>query len=120
MTAMDTMLSPGTPDVTGAAYSNNRAGATDTTLYVIDAASKALMILNPPNSGLLALVGPLNADTGREVGFDISATGQAFATLTPPPGTTSRLYTIDLGIGAATLVGTIGSSAPVIGMSVAP
>jgi hypothetical protein len=120
LTALDNMLNPGTPDVTAAAYSNNRAGATATTLYVIDAASKTLMILNPPNSGTLAPVGPLNADTTREVGFDISAAGQAFATLTPPPGTTSRLYTIDLGTGAATLVGTIGSSWPVIDISVAP
>jgi hypothetical protein len=53
-------------------------------------------------------VGALGVNTSDLVGFDISgSTGLAFASLTPPTGAGSSLYTINLATGAATLVGTI-------------
>jgi hypothetical protein len=107
---VDTPLNPGAPRIAGSAYDNNHAGATATTLYGIDAATDRLVIQNPPNGGTLALVGALGVDTSDDVGFDISANdGIAFATLTV--GGTTRLYTIDLSTGAATVI------APVFGGS---
>ena len=109
---IDGTLNPGNPNVVGAAYTNNFSGATITTLYDIDSAADALFIqgLPPisPNTGTLALVGSLGVDTGELVGFDISGlTGTAYASLTAPTGPASQFFTINLGTGAATLVGTI-------------
>ncbi|MEO5820049.1 MAG: DUF4394 domain-containing protein [Vicinamibacteraceae bacterium] len=107
---VDTPLNPGTPRIVGSAYANNHAGSAATTLYAIDSATDRLLIQNPPNAGTLTLVGNLGVDTSDDVGFDISANdGIAFATLTV--GGTSRLYTIDLATGAATVI------APVFGGS---
>jgi hypothetical protein len=116
---VDTPLSPDTPHVVGAAYSNNFAGATSTTLYDIDNQGPAVGLVlqtqgspggSPvsPNSGTLFPVGPLGVITGdpsvNPAGFDISGlTGTAFAS--PKSG----LYTINLSTGAATLVGQIGA-----------
>jgi len=96
-----------TPNAVGAAYSNNFAGATSTTLYVIDATRDTLAIQNPPNDGTLTTVGLLGVDTSEVVGFDITNSGgAALAVLTV--GGTSQLYTINLTTGAATLVGNVG------------
>ena len=105
------------PNVVGAAYSNNVAGALQTTLYDIDSVLDQLFTqggLNippgtpSPNTGQLLPVGALGVNTSDLVGFDISgSTGLAFASLTPPTGAGSSLYTINLATGAATLVGAI-------------
>jgi hypothetical protein len=59
-------------------------------------------------------------DASNLVGFDIQAgSGMAYAVLTPPSATASRLYTINLTTGAATLVGTIGGDT-IRGVAVAP
>jgi hypothetical protein len=64
----------------------------------------------PPNNGTLLDVGPLGFNTSDLVGFDISRDSAiAYASLTAPGAALSQLFTIDLGTGAATLVGTIGS-----------
>jgi hypothetical protein len=115
----DTPLNPGDPNVVGAAYSNNQPGGQNgqTTLYDIDSVLDQLFTQGSvdfppgvsPNTGTLFSVGPLGVNTSDLVGFDISgATGVAFASLTPPTGAASSLYTINLATGAATLVGTIG------------
>lgn len=109
LTATDTSLNPGGASVVGAAYTNNFAGATITTLYDIGSNGDALFTQSPPNAGTLNLVGALGVDTGDLVGFDISGqTGFAYASLTVPPGGASQFYSINLGTGAATLIGTIG------------
>jgi hypothetical protein len=41
------VLNPGTPFVTGAAYTNNFAGATTTALFVIDSVMDALFRQDP-------------------------------------------------------------------------
>ncbi len=95
------------PNVVGAAYTNNFAGATTTTLYVIDSNRDVLAIQNPPNNGTLTTVGSLGVDTSALVGFDITGSGgAALAVLTV--GGVSQLYTINLTSGAATLVGNVG------------
>jgi hypothetical protein len=100
LSATDGTLNPATTGATAAAYTNNFAGATTTTLYVIDTNADALFIQNPPNAGTLIRVGALGVDASGLNGFDIDANGTAYATLTV--GGTTRLYTINLTTGAAT------------------
>ena len=106
------------PNVVAAAYTNNFGGATETTLYGIDFSLDALVRqggaggVPSPNTGQLSTIGPLGFDTTNEVGFDISGeSGAAYASFTPPISpldVSSRLFTINLATGAATLVGPIG------------
>src|SRR5205085_361112 len=99
-----------TPHISGAAYTNNFAGATTTTLYDIDYGLDRLVIQNPPNNGTLNTVGALGVNTGKLVGFDIAGNATAFASLTGTDDSGSRLYTIDLTTGAATLLGDINTT----------
>ncbi len=68
--------------VTAAAYTNNRAGVTATTLYDIDPVTDRLYRQNPPNNGTLELVGTLGLDITGTAGFDISPSGDAIAAVT--------------------------------------
>jgi hypothetical protein len=109
------------PNIVAAAYTNNFAGATTTTLYGIDSNLDILVIQNPPNDGKLTTVGALGVDASGEVGFDIAANSfRAFASFTPAGGSASNLYTINLTTGAATLVGAIGSGQSVRDITVSP
>ena len=113
----DGALNPGDPNVVGAAYTNNFPGATQTTLYDIDSVTDRLFTQGSvngtpvsPNTGTLLDVAPLGFNTSDLVGFDISRGSTiAYASLTAPGGALSQLFTIDLGTGAATLIGSIGS-----------
>ncbi len=107
------------PTAVGAAYTNNLAGVTTTTLYDIDLSNNVLVTQSPPNNGTLNTVGPLGvAPASQHAGFDISgATGQAYAVL--DPGTGPRLYAVSLLTGGAVSLGAIGVSAAVTGMSIA-
>lgn len=97
-----------TPSVVGSAYTNNFNGATTTTLYNIDLATGSLVTQIPPNNGVLNTVGMLGVSFDVNTGFDISSqTGVAFASLNA--GGFTRLYTINLSTGAASLVGTVGA-----------
>ena len=122
---VDGAISGATTSVSGSAYTNNFAGATTTTLYDISAATDTLYMQAPPNNGTLVAVGPLNVDTTGVSGFDISgATGIAYASLTSGDTGDSGFYTINLGTGAATLVGMLGYNgntaiaAPLLGLTV--
>jgi hypothetical protein len=105
-----------TPRVVGAAYTNNVDGTAVTTLFGIDANRDVLVRqggpdgVPSPNGGVLSTIGAgLGFNTADLVGFDVSGTtGVAFASLTPPTGGSSQLFTINLTTGAATLDGTIG------------
>ncbi|GAB2826481.1 DUF4394 domain-containing protein [Ferruginibacter profundus] len=104
--AIDGNLNPGAPAVAAAAYTNNFAGATATTLFVIDPATDKLYMQNPPNNGTLVEVGPLGINAETDNGFDIGGTSsKAYALLTV--GTTSKIYTINLSTGAAAAVADI-------------
>jgi hypothetical protein len=129
------------PAAGGAAYTNNFAGATTTTLFDIDTFTNSLVRQGgvdgtpSPNLGALNTVGALGINptddaTRVNTAFDILTTGTpaapvntAFAALTTN-GTTSALYTIDLATGAATQVGAtpIGGAAPLLvrGLAAAP
>src|SRR5207248_4378007 len=76
----DTALNPGTPNVSAVAYDRNFAGATQTTLFDIDAALNTLTTQGSvngtptsPNSGTLFVVGSVTGVASSAVtGFDIS------------------------------------------------
>lgn len=99
--AVDAPLNPGMPAVTGAAYTNNFAGATSTTLFDIDTNMDKLYRQDPPNAGTLVEVGSLGVNVEAANGFDIGSTsGRAFAVLTS--GGSAKLYDINITTGAVT------------------
>ena len=118
----------------GAAYTNNIVGGSQTTLYVLNATNNGEYILNTPNSGNatvpigLTLNGnPLDFDAAT--GFDISpntsfslgdnAPSTGFARVVLTVGGTTSLYTLNLGSALATLDGPIGTGAvPVQGLAI--
>lgn len=114
--ATDGNLNPGTPTITGAAYTNNFAGATSTTLFDLDSNVDKLFRQDPPNPGGLVEVGNLGVNVEAANGFDIGGTsGTAYALLTV--GGTTRVYTINLTTGAAT-GGAVFPTTPVRAMAV--
>jgi hypothetical protein len=104
------------PSAIGAAYTNNFAGTTGTTLYDIEAGRGVLVAQSPPNDGKLNTIGALGVDVTDTAGFDIATgwdmvlgeTGDtALAALQLAGGT--QLYSIDLQSGQAWPRGMIGS-----------
>jgi hypothetical protein len=131
LAATDTALNP-PGNVVGVAYSNNFPGATLTTLFGIDSAAGTLVMIgspngspNSPNGGIVTTVGSLGLGTNlnEAIGFDISGvSGTGFASITT--GGISRLYTVNLSTGAATLSssngGAIGTgTTPFLGLTAA-
>jgi hypothetical protein len=105
------------PNAVASGYTNNYFDSTTTTLYNIDSNLDILVRQAPPNLGTLNTVGPLGVDTNFLVGFDIQeASNTAFAALNVAGQ--SRLYTINLTTGTATLVGNFGSGVAVKGLAV--
>lgn len=101
--AIDGTLNPGTPAVSGSAYTNSFAGATTTTLFALDATTDRLYMQNPPNAGTLVDIGPLGINVTDGNGFDIGGTSNmAYALLTV--GTTTKIYSINTTTGAATAI----------------
>jgi hypothetical protein len=117
LTNADAALNPTPADVVAAAYSDNTAGATSTTLYDIDWFTGKLYTQggvggspDSPNTGNLHEVGSLNLGSpsdGNRIGFDIGADGVALATITT--SSVSKLFGINLATGQATNLGTIGT-----------
>ena len=96
-------LNPGTPSVSGAAYTNSFAGATTTTLFSLDSETNMLYTQTPPNDGVLVPVGALGVDVTASNGFDIGASsGSAFGLF--KVGSTTSIYTVNLSSGTATKV----------------
>jgi hypothetical protein len=105
------------PNVVAASYNNSFGGSTATTLYDIDSTLDVLVTQNPAASGMLQTVGSLGVDTSSLVGFEIASANNAFAVLTV--GGIPTLYTINLSLGTASRVGTVGTGAiPVRGLTI--
>lgn len=102
------------PFVAACAYTNAFAGATVTTLFGIDSNRDTLVMVGgpngtpSPNGGQLTTVGSLGVDTTGFVGMDVSPYGGAFAVMNLAGENVSKVYTLNLTTGAATLQGTIG------------
>ena len=103
ITAVDGILNPGSPMIGAAAYTNNMAGATSTTLFVIDHNTDKLYQQNPPNNGVLVETGSLGINITSSNGFDIGSMSQK-AYLMATVGTATKLYSINTSTGAATAV----------------
>ena len=104
-----------TPNVLAAAYTNNFPNARATQLFVIDAATGALVKqgsgATSPNSGQLFTVGSLGlSSTPQYAGFDITSGGTPYAAITAISSTQSLLMGIDLNTGEAILIGPIGDA----------
>ncbi len=112
------------PNVVGVAYTNSvRPAPTATELFVIDSNRDILAISDRPNGGTLRTIGSLGFDTSDDVGFDIAGdTDVAYATLTPAGAAAgpSRLYTVNLRLGNAVVVGPVGHATPLRSIAVAP
>ncbi len=117
------------PNLVGSGYTDSFGGSASTTLYGIDSSLDILVTQNPPNDGILNTRGPLGIDFSNRVAFDISgATTTAYATDVPVSllsGSTdgavvaaTNLYTINLGNGAATLVGALPPGITLNGIAV--
>lgn len=108
--AVDGNLNPGTPFITGAAYTNNIAGATTTALFVIDSQTDMLFRQDPPNNGTLVAIGNLGVNVDADSGFDIGGnSATAFALL--KVNSVTSVYSINMATGAATKVSDINIQA---------
>ena len=103
--------------ITGAAYTNNVAGATTTVLYDLDPATDQLYRQDPPNNGTLVSVGSLNLNLSGDGGFDIDAkTGTALGLYTVNGNPT--LFTVDLSTGAARPLAQYAASTGYTGLAI--
>jgi hypothetical protein len=105
-TTTDGTLTRGPFAATAAAYTNNFAAPTATTLYVIDTQNDRLLTQNPPNNGTLNDVGALGLDATAVNGFEIVGPDTALAVLSTASAP-AALYTINLTTGGALLVGNV-------------
>lgn len=93
---------------TAAAYTNNVAGATTTTLFVINTQTGLLQVQTPPNDGTLQAVGGLGGvAAGTVSGFDISIRGQNRVSVVQgtAQAPVTNLYSVNLQTGVATFIG---------------
>lgn len=113
------------PNLVASAYTNSVSPAPSATvLFAIDSTRNLLTTFADPNDGQVTTVGDLAVDTSDVAGFDIwgGSLGkpmQAYALLMTDP-TTTGLYSIELGSGAATLLGSVGTSTALPGLAVEP
>ena len=116
------------PNIADIAYTT---GTGRTTLYGIDSALDLLVRIGSPggsplnaSTGQLFTVGALGVNASDHVGFDISpSTGIAYAVMDTPGASgldTSKLYTIDLTTGHASLVGEVGGGMDILSAAVVP
>ncbi|SMC00203.1 conserved hypothetical protein [Hymenobacter roseosalivarius DSM 11622] len=103
--------------ITGAAYTNNTAGASTTALYTINTQNQQLYLVNPPNNGTLVPVGSLNLNISGDGGFDIDAkTGTALGLYTVKGKPT--LFTVDLSTGATRPLAEYGANLGYSGIAI--
>ena len=106
---------------TSVAYSNS--GPTtpaSTALYYIDSRNDTLSMASSAfNTPTINVVGSLGLDVLNAGGFDILASGQAYAALLTDGGTAnSGIYSINLNTGAASLLGSFNGT--LTGLTAAP
>ncbi|MBC8063977.1 MAG: DUF4394 domain-containing protein [Chlorobia bacterium] len=110
------------PNVVASGYTNSFAGAATTTLYDIDSNLDILVTQNPPNNGTLNTVGALGINFSDVSDMDILFDGGlnfGFAS-TNIVGGPSSFYTLNLGTGAATLVGNFSTTVNLIAAQPVP
>ncbi|MEG4999524.1 DUF4394 domain-containing protein [Microcoleus sp. B4-D4] len=106
------------PGVAGAAYTNNLAGVTSTTLFAIDSNLDVLVRQDPPNNGVLNTIGSLGVDATSILGFDIRTIGgRDVAVAALQVGGVSGLYNINLTTGQASFAGQIADGRQINGLA---
>jgi hypothetical protein len=114
------------PGFTAVAYLNSTLLPTtapaSTALYYIDSLNDTLSVASSAfNAPTISPIGPLGVDVLKANGFEILATGQAFAALNVDDGTlATRLYGIDLATGAATSLGSFDGTLTGLTVSAVP
>ncbi|MDZ4784637.1 MAG: DUF4394 domain-containing protein [bacterium] len=120
----------GNPNILGAAYTNNVSSATVTTLLGIDSILGILTRIGGPNGSTSPNTGELNSlgSTGltiplTNIGFDIAngkspGTTLALLAATASGETDSKLYSVDIAGGRATLVGSFPSTITVTDLAI--
>jgi len=118
------------PEVVAAGYTYNKKDDKLTTNYAIDRRSGTLLTQGSiegtqpvvsPNTGQLRTVGPLGTGPLLDAAMDIAdVTGAAFTAVRTANQATTKLYTIDLSSGKATLIGTVADGAAIVGLAVEP
>ena len=101
--AVDGIINPGTPALSSAAYTDNFAGATTTSLFVIDHNTDKLYLQSPPNAGTLVERGALGINITSNNGFDIGSKSQ-IAYLVASVGSETKIYTVNTTNGSATAI----------------
>ena len=115
--ATDGSISGAPATITGAAYTNNTAGASTTVLYDLDPATDQLYRQDPPNDGKLVSVGALNLNITGDGGFDIDAkTGTALGLYTVNGLPT--LFTVNLSTGTARPLAQYAANAGYTGIAI--
>lgn len=112
---------------TGVAYTNSTlmptAAPASTALYYIDAATDTLaMAPSAFNTPTITTVGALGVDALKANGFEVLGNGEAYAALNVDAGTSlaTGIYSINLGTGAATLIGTYNGTLSGLTVSAVP
>lgn len=112
---------------TGVAYTNAMlmpaSAPASTALYYIDATNDTLaMAPSAFNTPTITTVGALGVDVLKANGFEILGNGQAYAALNVDAGTSlaTGIYSVNLGTGAATLIGTYNGTLSGLTVSAVP
>ncbi|WP_159452067.1 DUF4394 domain-containing protein [Hymenobacter roseosalivarius] len=119
-TQRDGDLNPGNPSIAAAAYTNNFIGTGSTTLFVFDDVLSQLFIQTSPNTGLITAAGPatgiaFNPAVGVSMDINSTRTDENYLLISGAPGTSTstQLYELNIGSGAATSKGVIGAGLPI-------
>ncbi len=112
---------------TGAGYSNSNplpsAAPASTALYYINSNTDSLMMASSAfNAPTIVNVGALGIDALKANGFEVLGNGMAYAALNVDDGSSllTGLYSINLGTGAATLLGNYNGTLSGLTVSAVP
>ncbi|RZL36260.1 MAG: DUF4394 domain-containing protein [Rubrivivax sp.] len=115
------------PGFSGVAYTNSMlmpaSAPASTALYYIDSSTDMLAMASSAfNAPTITMVGALGVDSLKANGFEILGNGQAYAALNVDAGTSlaTGIYGINLGTGAATLIGTYNGTLSGLTVSAVP
>ncbi|RYG17421.1 MAG: DUF4394 domain-containing protein [Chitinophagaceae bacterium] len=104
--------------ISGVSYTNSFAGSATTTLFDIDLTTKKLYRQDMPNAGTLVEIGALGVELGSKLSIDISSDNKNILVASATT-TETKLYTVDLATGKATLAGNFPAGVLVRGLAIA-
>lgn len=105
-----------TPQLAAITYGNPAAGAASTTLYALDVTTQSLLRVGDADAGAttsvdsgdLHTIGSVGVSFTANAGLSIQSGNDTAYAVLQQSGSAAALYTIDLGSGAASKVGSIG------------